>query len=149
MKWSRYNYFFEGELKFFLYNSLSNSFAEFDSVTYHELYKMKELEQVEIKDGELKKHLILMKAFVENDHDEINKIKYLALLKRFNDSTLHLTINPTLDCNFACSYCFEGKHSHIYMTDKVEDEIVEYIRKQKKCSIFKHNMVWWRTTSCI
>lgn len=131
MKWSRYNYFFEGELKFFLYNSLSNSFAEFDSDTYHELYKMKELEQVEVKDEELKKHLTLMKAFVENDQDEINKIKYLVLLRRFNDSTLHLTINPTLDCNFACSYCFEGKHSHIYMTDKVEDEIVEYIKKQK------------------
>lgn len=141
MKWSYYNYFFEGEEKFFLYNSLSNSFIEFDSRTYHELCGMRKKGITNTIDQELKEQLISAKALVNSDTDEINKIKYLTLLKRFNDQVLHLTINPTLDCNFACPYCFEGQHPHIYMTDKVENEIIEYIKKHPRAKFL--NITWF------
>lgn len=127
--WSRYNYFFQKHSRFFLYNSLSNSFAELSAETYNELYYKKSIGATEIEDPKLKDNLKSMKVFVDSDTDEINKIKYLTLCRRFNRKTLVLTINPTLDCNFNCPYCFEGQHPYIYMTDKVEEELIQYIKK--------------------
>lgn len=131
MEWTHYCYFFETEDNCFLYNSLSNSFAELDKETFMYLHKMYNQGNIDIKDTRLKNILISIKALVENDKDEYNKIRYLSLLKRFNNQVLHLTINPTLDCNFSCPYCFEKQHPHIYMTDEVEDSIIDYIKREK------------------
>lgn len=128
MKWSQYNYFFKAEDKYFLYNSLSNSFAELESNIYQELINLKNNHCTEISDIELRDQLLSMKAFVEDDRDEINKIKYITHKRRFDNRHLGLTINPTLHCNFACPYCFEGNHPNIYMTDQVEDDIIKYIK---------------------
>lgn len=129
MKWSQYNYFFKAEDKCFLYNSLSNSFAELAPETYQELCYLKEKGSMDVSDSELKEQLLSMKVFVEDDRDELNKIKYRTQRRRFNDRHLSLTINPTLQCNFACPYCFEGEHPNIYMTDQVEDELIAYLKK--------------------
>jgi len=132
MNWSRYNFFFNAEGKYFLYNSLSNSFAELDTDTYHELTFMKDTNNVDIPHEELKEQLISMKALVEDDRDEINKIKYITQKRRFQNQHIGLTINPTLHCNFACPYCFENDHPNIYMTDEVEDELINYIKKHEE-----------------
>lgn len=132
MKWSRYNYLFEGEGKYFIYNSLSNSFIELEHDIFKELKMCKENNEMKISDAKLKEQLIRMKIFVDDDRDELNKIKYKVQKKRFSDNFLNLTINPTLNCNFACPYCFEGnEHPNISMSDKVEDEIIDYIKKHK------------------
>lgn len=128
LKWSRYGRFLKNSGHFFLYNSLSNSFAEFEQNTYNELSKMKS-EGIIPDDRELLFDLKEMKAIVSNDDDEIAKIKYLTLSKRFSNKTISLTINPTLDCNFACPYSFEGEHRHDYMTDDIEDKCITFIKK--------------------
>lgn len=132
MKWSKYNYFFETESVFLLYNSLTNSFAELEEETYKELVRMKELNQLPVDDAELEEQLVSMKVLVEDDRDEINRIKYQAQYRRFNNKHLGLTINPTLHCNFACPYCFEEGHAKVYMTNEVEDSLVQYIEKRKE-----------------
>lgn len=142
MNWSRYSYFFKSEGHFFLYNSLSNSFAELDSETYNELYEMKLRNIVSDKIGdEMLSDLKKMKAIVERDDDEINKIKYIASLRRFSNKTLHLTINPTLDCNFACPYCFESEHRHVYMTDEIEDKCITFIKNHQEAK--RLNVTWF------
>lgn len=131
MKWSKYNYFFNADEKYFLYNSLTNSFAELREDIYEKLHNLFINNSLEISDLELKNHLISMKAFVEDERDELCKIKYQKQRRRFNNTHLGLTINPTLQCNFACPYCFEGEHSNTYMTDEVENDIINYISRHK------------------
>lgn len=126
--WSRYTYFFKTKKKFFLYNSLSNSLAELKQEDYELLNKMKE-EDLSLTDKELEKQLRKLKVIVDNDKDEINKVKYLNLLNRNENRRLILTINPTLACNFNCPYCFENEHSNIYMHDLVEEKIILFIKK--------------------
>ena len=43
------------------------------------------------------------------DHDRIALDRHLARVKSDN-SELHVTILTTLQCNFACGYCFQGDH---------------------------------------
>ena len=129
--YSRYNYLFEDASRYFLYNSMSNSFAELDEETYQMLKRQKEGAEVRIDDEGLLERLKKMRAIVESDDDSFLRLKYLSMYRRMNTHKLALTINPTLDCNFACPYCFEGHHPKIYMTDEVEDGIIEFVKKHK------------------
>lgn len=84
--------------------------------------------------------LVNLKVIVDSDKDEILKIKYLNLQRR-NNKGLVLTINPTLSCNFACPYCFEKGHPNVYMSEEVENKIIQFIRKQSEAQSI--NVTWF------
>ena len=141
MEWSKYNFLFEDSNNFFLYNSLSNSFAELSKETFGFIRTNRNNIEILGKDKELFDNLCLMKAIVKSDKDEYDKIKFYALAERFNNRRLDLTINPTLACNFACPYCFEEDHRNIYMSENTENEIIEFIKQYK--SITNINVTWF------
>lgn len=131
MKWSRYNYMFPADKnEYFLYNSLSNSFIQLDRATYKQMKAIK-------KDSDrfdfnqfpgLKEQLIAAKILTDNDLDEYYRIKLTKHLKRFDRTGMSLTIAPTLYCNFNCSYCYEASRPPVFMTDEIEDKIVEFVK---------------------
>ncbi|MDE5822216.1 MAG: radical SAM protein [Paramuribaculum sp.] len=141
MKWSKYNYLFQKENHFLIYNSLSNSFAELDNELFDVLSHFKVGEHVSIDDTGLEECLTKMKALVLDDLSEIEKIKYTTLLSRFNPNKLSLTINPTLACNFACPYCFEYEHYNKYMNKEVEDKIITFIKS--KSNVKSLHVTWF------
>lgn len=55
-----------------------------------------------------------------------------ALLKRrlvvFRDSNYRLTINPTLNCNFACWYCYET-HIKKSMSEEIYQNVLKFIQR--------------------
>lgn len=132
--WSKYTYQFKNGKKYYLYNSLSNSLAELDAKTYDMIYETCQ-HGLLVSDKEIENQLRKIKVIVDNDKDEIYKIKYLSLLKRNDDRRLILTINPTLACNFACPYCFEDSHSKKYMNEDVEDRIIQFIKSRPQLQV--------------
>lgn len=142
MIWSKYSYLFQEADRFYLYNSLSNSFAELDKSTYNLISRqIKDKETINISDECLRETLVKMKVIVENEQEEFARIKYKSLFRRFSNSLLSLTINPTLDCNFACPYCFEGKHPQVYMSDQVEEEVISFVKRHEAAKTLK--VVWF------
>jgi uncharacterized protein len=142
MNWSKYNKLFVSEkFEYLLYNSLTNGFVEVDEETYLYLKSIEGKQNITIDDKELQKSLLEMKVIVENDLDEFYNIKYFTHLQRFETGYLELTINPTLHCNFACPYCFEENKPAIYMTDEVENALIEFIEKQK--GINRLHITWF------
>lgn len=107
---------------------MSNSLAELKLEDYEMLENLR-ANNLPLADEELEKQLRQLKVIVDNDMDEINKVKYINLLNRNENRRLILTINPTLACNFNCPYCFENEHSNIYMHDLVEEKIILFIKK--------------------
>lgn len=142
MIWSRFNFLFKDGDNCYLYNSLSNSLAQLDASVYNVLSENEDdsLFQSD-KDDELFQRLCLMKAYVDSDEDEMLKLKYFAHFRRFANEELSLTINPTLDCNFACPYCFEKNHPRSYMSDEIEREVISFIKRHKK--IRKLTVIWF------
>ncbi len=137
MKYSKYNKLFTtNDNIHLLYNSISNSFAELDSETYKNLNKLKE-NKIDLKelDEDLKKILIESKILVENDYDEYYEIKLNALNQRFNKNALNLTIAPTMDCNFRCTYCFEENKPVGNMDNVTEDNLISFIEKSSEKKI--------------
>lgn len=141
LKLSKYLYLFQRAERKFLYAPLSNSFAELDSGVYECLLSAQEdVACLAGLDDDVKDLLHKMKVIDVNDEMEINKFKSSILMRRYNPRHLYLTINPTLACNFACPYCFESSHPTHFMTDEVEHDIIEFIRKRQNVS---HLYVTW------
>lgn len=132
MIWSKYNYLFEEAGRFFIYNSMSNSFSELDMETYALVQQKIKDKDVDVADEELRGVLLRMKVLTDSDMESFLRLKYKFMFRRFSNNQLALTINPTLDCNFACPYCFEGKHPKIYMSEQIEDEIIKFVKKHEE-----------------
>ncbi len=134
---SRYNHLFKKEDKSFLYNSLTNSFALIDDDLFEILSeKSKNVISIDKLDTDTLALLRKMKAVDVDDDTEIKKLRYYTLSQRFNPYSLSLTINPTLGCNFACPYCFEASHEAVFMDDRTENGIIDYIKKTKARNLF-------------
>ncbi|MDD5394244.1 MAG: TIGR04463 family radical SAM/SPASM RiPP maturase [Thiothrix sp.] len=67
---------------------------------------------------------------VTPETDELELLHGQYRLHRFNRRTLVLTVAPTLACNFACDYCFQGQDKPIEtMGQTVQDAVVDFVLK--------------------
>ncbi|MDE5812348.1 MAG: radical SAM protein [Muribaculaceae bacterium] len=65
--------------------------------------------------------------------DEMNELEiYLNNQKKaqIDNSYLHIVVNPTLDCNLNCWYCYENKVPHSTISQEVLEGIKKYISDQ-------------------
>ena len=66
--------------------------------------------------------LINQGFLIPDDGDEIARLKESHEIGRANQSSLSLTIVPTLACNFRCVYCYQEKNQGA-MTKAVEEAL--------------------------
>jgi len=62
---------------------------------------------------------------------EVNELDILKIWwkKGFSQNVLTLTLEPTLRCNFACTYCFEDTTNGTTMGDKEIQKLLRFIKK--------------------
>lgn len=139
--WSRYNFHFTIQDRYFIYNSYTNNLFEISSKNYCDLLKYKEDAKSVNLMNDFVKELKDANILVEDDEHIYQMIKFVRLKKRFNTSMLNLTLVPTTACNFNCKYCFEDKIAvPVFMNSDTEDKIVNYI---KTFSDVKYLSICW------
>lgn len=119
MKTSIYNVFLPYKEKTILFNTLSRNSIITDNVLADLLSKNKtSLDNIHKKHPVFYETLCKQEFIINEKVDEVEKVEQLRL-KSLKDSTqYHLTINPTLDCNFNCWYCYETKVKGSEMTSE-------------------------------
>jgi uncharacterized protein len=130
MKASRYNRLFRSEDGMWLaFNSWSTALAEIDPEQKDFVVALLEApdttpcetsEQRGIREALLRAHFL-----IHDEDDELATAKADLLRDRFRVDQLHLTIAPTMDCNFRCDYCFE-EHLKVSMSKHVQDRLQEW-----------------------
>ncbi|OWP61570.1 hypothetical protein CDA63_18680 [Hymenobacter amundsenii] len=122
MKYSQFNSIVPYKDKYLLFNSFTNKYLVIvallkDLLVAAQQEGLNNLEQVHppfyqaLKDG---------KYLVPVDEDEVEKIREISKAVDMNESNYKLTINPTMNCNFKCWYCYE---THIKNSRMSEDII--------------------------
>lgn len=127
---SRYTFFVNSNDKFYLYNSLSNALIEVDNELYVLLEKLKKNHSFYTPSTDTESLFIDLKKdyFVTyNDEDDFLIYKSIIHSLRFQNSSMHLTLVPTMDCCFSCSYCFEKNKSKTHMSESVIDSIILFL----------------------
>lgn len=78
-------------------------------------------------DDELWTELAKRKFITENDKDDYLLYKSMIMPLRAQTNFMHLTIAPTMECNFKCFYCFETEKQKGKMSEETMDSIVKYV----------------------
>lgn len=104
------------------------------------IYKENRLEELMILYPKIFQRLIEGKFLVPQNLDEFKEILD-ERKKEFEDTNMYqLIINPTLDCNLSCWYCYENKIANSYMNDRTIEAIsyqIAYHYKQTNYSLLK------------
>ena len=125
--------------RFLAYNGLTNSLGLMDRAThqfYSEICDRKVSELPPALDQSTRERTEALRAgmfMVDSDFDELAYIKSVSRSRRYGNTVLSLTILPTLNCNFACSYCFEGRRpSRSAISDATISAILSMVQSQAK-----------------
>jgi uncharacterized protein len=140
MKPSKYNFVFplDGGM-YLIYNAVSGGFAKIDKQTL-DLIKMSNHEPLEPSASVLE-NLKKGKFVVEDDFDEIGYLKVMMNTHRFTSNSFALTIAPTLQCNFNCTYCYEN-HVPVTMGPDTIKAVNQFIQTSLK-SIHALAITWF------
>ncbi len=122
MKYSQFNSIVPYQEKFALFNSFNNRVLFL-------VPELRDLLQAAIREGieNLKEvhptfydYLLDQEYLVDDSCDEVGNVKALSKIVDENPKTFLLTINPTMNCNFKCWYCYE---THIKQSKLKQDMI--------------------------
>jgi len=144
MKASKYNLFFPYESdssKMLAYNSLSNALALIQKEKYTCLMNFINV-GCEIEDEKFVQQLKEGSFLINDEMDELAYLRHRMFASRYSNHALRLTIAPTSDCNFRCTYCYEKVVIRPdYMNDAVENEIIKMV--EQRINSLKHLSVTW------
>ena len=149
MKASNYNIFFTYEDKQIGYNSLSDNFIILEPILQDLfLASINENQINTLKDVHAGFYdtLITNGFIINSEINELDEIKRISYETDFNEDSYELTINPTMNCNFKCWYCYETHIKDSKMSDETLDRIrklVEKILIQKKGVLKNFNLQWF------
>lgn len=122
MKFSQFNSIISLSDKYSLiYNAYSGRYLILPSV----LTLLNDIDHIKKNQKELYKKLLDSGCIINESIDELEQVKQLQFEVDNNNQGFVLTINPTLDCNFSCWYCYEN---HI-VKSKVEKETLCNMKK--------------------
>lgn len=140
MKPSRFNLIFEHNGKKIAFNAFSCALAEVNEEFLAILNNCREINCVKAN-SELVKNMKEGNYIVEDDVDEIEHLKMVSYLGKFSNRGLGLVIAPTLDCNFACPYCFECPSTDLILPE-IQDALFNWVENaaQNKSDI---NVTWY------
>lgn len=124
MKESRYNISVEHNGEHLMFNSRTIATAALDTPALDILEAVKQGAEVEETDlvKEMKRAGFLVDDFI----DELQQLEMNYNLSKYQRAGLGLVIAPTMACNFACPYCYEGAQKGV-MTEELQDKIIALV----------------------
>ncbi len=110
MKLSKFNTSIFHKGKFIYHNSLTQQFLLLEPLLMDLLNAAKDehnIQGIEEVHEELYKSLMSNGFIVSKETDEIQKVRDLIKEVDNQEDSYHLMVNPTMNCNFNCWYCYE------------------------------------------
>lgn len=129
MKTSQFNTFFTYKSNIIGYNSFSNDFVILEPELY-ELYNAAKNEGI-VGLSEIHPefyNVLIDKGFIVNTEiNEVDKVKELVEKIDQDNSFYQLVINPTMNCNFKCWYCYETHIKDSKMTSIEISKVIKHV----------------------
>ena len=150
MKESKYNIYLKYKDVFVLYNTLYESILMLSDIMYRKLQEIG-IEKCFSINENLYDKVVDGNFLIDDGFDELQEVKRIIKQKDFSDDEYHLIINPTLDCNFNCWYCFEQKVRGSYMTPKIQNSCSLLIQNiiKSNANLKKFTLSWRRTNTIL
>ncbi len=130
MKKSKFNTIVNFDNLIILYNSFTNKFLLLEQFLY-DMYNSVSTQDdlLELKEvhSDFYEALIANGFFVEKDVNELERVRDLINTVDNQDEYYHLIVNPTMNCNFKCWYCYETHEKKSQLNDETIQKIEKLI----------------------
>lgn len=128
---SFYNYYVNNGDRTIYFNSISGQiFSVSEQENQFLQNQFNDLISFELEYNSMFKKFVDWEFITDTERDQKDVIRLINHKKVFLDKTYRLVLNPTLECNFRCWYCYED-----HVTGKMSEEIMEKIKKHVKLMI--------------
>lgn len=136
-KKSQYNFIYErNNDEFVIYNTYSKAIVVLDKNEFRQFQNMifseKDTEKALLENG-----ILLDESF-----DEVGFLNYCHNLTKYSREALHLVIATTMECNFACPYCYENRRPG-RMSKEVRDSIMDFIIQNIEKGTKELDITWY------
>lgn len=136
MKYSRYNIpvSIEGG-KILIFNSFRKSYSISSSAFWNKYFcednidNMDEIVKIQMQDNGF---------IIDNDEDEYTTALNCKIATRMQTDIYHVIINPTLDCNLYCWYCYETHKKGSNIGQSIEFGILNHLELKFSINPFKY-----------
>ncbi len=134
MKLSRYTELFEGKDGYsYLFNCMTLKWIQIEK-ELADIFKLHETNIDDLREihPDFYDALVSEEYLVKDIDDDINKCVE-KIIKEYNSfDNLTITINPTLDCNLRCWYCYEKRHAQSVMSEETIKNTITFISNTLK-----------------
>lgn len=138
MQYSRYNIIVPSGAKVFIYNSKTDYFVQVEQQLAELFNHCKEKpEQLKNKAPDFYDHLHEHGFIVNDNTNEAQQLIKEWETKDAREDVMHVTINPTLNCNLRCWYCYEEHHAHTLMSENVIKSVFNLFKESLKQNKYK------------
>ncbi|MCC8147245.1 MAG: radical SAM protein [Bacteroidales bacterium] len=127
MKKSKYNFLLNTNTQTVIYNIYNDELALIDPMLVN-LYKADNCSEIEKQHPEFYTFLVDKGFIVEDNMDE--SLRQRMDWRKEDENDFSITINPTLNCNMRCWYCYEDHDKNTVMSEDVVSSIKELINKK-------------------
>ena len=132
---STYNYFVPYQERVIYFNAISTKIFSLNSEEHQRLQSlMQNLEFFESKYNSVFQYLKKQGFIIDAGLNELDIIRFRNRMSVYANKQYSISINPTLECNFACWYCYE-KHPQGYMQsetmEKLKKHLMYMVEKQR------------------
>ena len=122
-KKSRFNFIYkQSEDAHIIFNTYSKALVVLNSSEF------KQFQEISFDNPEMIKELIDNRILIDEGFDEVGFLTYCHNMTKFSKGTLHLVLATTMDCNFACPYCYENRRKG-KMSVEVQNAIVRFMQE--------------------
>lgn len=129
--------------KILAYNAFSGSMVLLESHENDILEQIQRGRNVNGKNRPVVEQLAYGGFIVDKDFNERDKLETEYRLHRYNQNIMTLTIAPTMACNFACDYCYQGKEKNSgSMSPGVQDAVASMVRRSVS-GIGQLHLAWY------
>ena len=125
MKESKYNYFAKDNNQVICLNGISGHVFSVSDEAYQEINKILATPNDPNHDMDIVKSLYELKFLIDEDTDELYILRNRNR-EAIKNNSYHLIVNPTLECNFRCWYCYED-HNIGHMEQSTIESIKKFI----------------------
>lgn len=129
MKISKYNSIIKIGCKNLLYNSLSDCFALAENTIINAI-RNKDIHSIENSVSSTISTLKQGGFIIDDETNEQNILENLIKKIDYNENEFILTVNPTMNCNLKCWYCYENHQGNMYISSTIVQYIQKFITKK-------------------
>lgn len=130
MKWTKYHIRLPKEGKVVLINYRNNTLMALDCRLDELINQTQNVDALQELHPTFYEELCRLGFLVNDDADEAESCIEEKMRRIHNESILKITINPTLDCNLRCWYCYEEHLNGSCMSEETMASIRKYVEIQ-------------------